>query len=136
VYICHSLFLIIFVKDTLIRLSELLILAGMAILCSCVVLSILLELLGVIRMMNCVHQKFIFVDEMANNDLFQLNPIPNQYGVYLDLVYCNFPNMVGVGVAESSLLRLDGHLPALILVVLTYIEFVHNWPPWIVVLCF
>jgi hypothetical protein len=81
-------------------------------------------------------REFIVVDGMANNDLFQLNPIPNQYGVYLDLVYCNFPKMVGVGVAESSLLRLDRHLPALILVVLTYIEFVHNWPPWIVVLYF
>jgi hypothetical protein len=32
-------------------------------------------------------REFIVVDGgMANNDLFQLNPIPNQYGVYLDLV--------------------------------------------------
>jgi hypothetical protein len=46
---------------------------------------------------------------MANSDLFQVNPIPNQYGVYLDLVYCNFPEMVDVNVAEKPLLRLDRH---------------------------
>jgi hypothetical protein len=51
-------------------------------------------------------KEFIVVDEISNNDLLQVNLIPNQYGVYLDLVYCNFPEMVGVGVAERSLLRL------------------------------
>jgi hypothetical protein len=41
-------------------------------------------------------REFIVVDGMANNAVFQVNPIPNQYGVYLDLVYCNFSEMVGV----------------------------------------
>jgi hypothetical protein len=54
-------------------------------------------------------REFIVVDRMANTDLFQVNPIPNQYGVYLDLVYCNFPEMVGVNVAEKPLLILDRH---------------------------
>jgi hypothetical protein len=47
--------------------------------------------------------------------LFQVNPIPDQYGVYLDLVYSNFREMVGVNVAERPLLRLDRHHPAFIL---------------------
>jgi hypothetical protein len=40
-------------------------------------------------------REFIVGDGMANSDLFQVNPIPNQYGVYLYLVYCNFPEIVG-----------------------------------------
>jgi hypothetical protein len=43
---------------------------------------------------------------MANNDLLQVNPIPNQYGVYLDLVFCNFPKKGGVCVAKKPLLRI------------------------------
>jgi hypothetical protein len=45
-------------------------------------------------------REFIVIDEMANSDLIQVNPIPNPYGVYLNLVYCNFPEMVGVNFAE------------------------------------
>jgi hypothetical protein len=41
--------------------------------------------------------------------------IPHQYNVYLDLVYCNFPEMVGVIVAKRPLLRLERHHPAFIL---------------------
>jgi hypothetical protein len=52
---------------------------------------------------------------MANSDFFQMNPIPNQYGVYQDLVYCYFPEKVGVNVAERPLLRLNRHHPAFIL---------------------
>jgi hypothetical protein len=52
---------------------------------------------------------------MPNSDLFQVNPIPNQYGVYLDFVYCNVLEMVGVNVAEKRLLRLDRHHPGFIL---------------------
>jgi hypothetical protein len=53
----------------------------MAILCSYVVISNLLDL-----MMNYVSnvtsaREYIVVDGMANNDLFQGNPIPNQCGV-------------------------------------------------------
>jgi hypothetical protein len=44
-----------------------------------------------------------------------VNPIPNRYGVYLDFVYCNFPEMVGVSVAERPFLRLERHHPAFIL---------------------
>jgi hypothetical protein len=58
-------------------------------------------------------REFIVVAGMANNDLFQVNPIPNQHGMYL--VDCNFPEMVGVGVAESPLLRLDKQHPEFIL---------------------
>jgi hypothetical protein len=40
-------------------------------------------------------------------------PIPNQYGVYLELVYCNFPEMAVV--VERPLLKLNRHDPAFIL---------------------
>jgi hypothetical protein len=75
-----------------------------------VVISILVVLLGVnFRMMNWVHRssnvssarEFIVVDGMANCDLFHVNPVHNQYGVYLDLVYCNFPEMVGLKVLKG-----------------------------------
>jgi hypothetical protein len=52
---------------------------------------------------------------MANSDFFQMNPIPNQYGVYQDLLHCNFPEMLGVNVAERPLLRLNRHHLAFIL---------------------
>jgi hypothetical protein len=61
---------------------------------------------------------------MANNDLFQVNPIPYQYGVYLDLVYCNIPEMVGVDVAEKPLLRFDRHHPAFILTKISYLKYI------------
>jgi hypothetical protein len=48
-------------------------------------------------------RELIVVDGMANSDLIQVNPIPNQYDVYLNLVYCNFPEMVGVNLAEKGL---------------------------------
>jgi hypothetical protein len=70
-------------------------------------------------------REFIFVDGVANNDLFQVNPIPNQYGVYLNLVYCNFPATVGFGVAERLLLRLDKHHPAFMLTCkINYLKYV------------
>jgi hypothetical protein len=70
-------------------------------------------------------REFIVVDGMANSDLFQVNPIPNQYGVYLDLVYCNFPELIGVGVAEKPLLRLDRHHPAFILTCkISYLKYI------------
>jgi hypothetical protein len=36
--------------------------------------------------------------------------------VYLDLVYCSFPEMVGVNVAERPLLRFDWYHPEYILI--------------------
>jgi hypothetical protein len=102
-FIYYTLLLRIIAKGTLIRLSGLSVLAEMAILFLSVVISILLELLGV-----TFAREFIVVDRMANSDLFQVNPIPNQYGVYLNL--CNIPEMVGVNVAERPLLRLDRHI--------------------------
>jgi hypothetical protein len=50
-------------------------------------------------------REYIVVDEIANSDLFQVNPIPNQCDVCLDLLYCNFPEMIVVVVAEKPLLR-------------------------------
>jgi hypothetical protein len=94
---------------------------------------------------------------MANNDLFQVNPIPNQYSVYRYLVYCSFPEMVGVGIAEKPLLRLNRHHPAFILTCkISYLKYIsldrrvkrfdfgradvdricaYNWSLWIDVLC-
>jgi hypothetical protein len=52
-----------------------------------------------------------------------VNPITSQYGVYLDLLYCNFPEMVGV--AERPLLRLDWHHPAYILTCkISYLKYI------------
>jgi hypothetical protein len=62
-------------------------------------------------------KEFIVVNGMANSDLFQVNPIPNQYVVYLDLVYCNFP--------ERPFSRLDRHHPAFILTCKTsYLKYI------------
>jgi hypothetical protein len=45
--------------------------------------------------------------------------------VYLNLVYCNIPEMVGVNVAERPLLRLDRHHPAFILTCkISYLKYI------------
>ena len=55
------------------------------------------------------------VDGMATCDMGQVNPIANQYGVYLDLVFCNFPGMLQVAVSDDPILKLDRHHPAFVL---------------------
>lgn len=57
----------------------------------------------------------ILTDGMSDCDLTQMNSVPNQYGVFLDLMFCNFPELLSVRIANESLLKLDRHHPAFIL---------------------
>jgi len=57
----------------------------------------------------------IIVDGMSGCDLSQMNNIPNQYGVYLDLVFFNNPSMLTIREAETPILTLDRHHPAFVL---------------------
>jgi hypothetical protein len=57
----------------------------------------------------------IIVDDRADYDMGQVNFIPNQYGVYLDLIFFNNPSMLRVFEAETPLLKLDWHHPAFVL---------------------
>jgi hypothetical protein len=54
----------------------------------------------------------IVVDSMATYDMGQLNPIANQYGVFLNLVFFNFPEILHVAQVGDPILRLDQHHPA------------------------
>jgi hypothetical protein len=47
----------------------------------------------------------MIVDGMADSDMGQVNSIPNQYGVYLDLIFFNSPLMLGVSEAKTLLLK-------------------------------
>jgi hypothetical protein len=55
------------------------------------------------------------VDGMADCDMGEVNFIPNQYDVYLDLIFFNNPSMLRVSEAETSLLKLDRHHLAFLL---------------------
>jgi hypothetical protein len=48
-------------------------------------------------------------------DMGQVNSIPNQYGVYLDLIFFNNPPILRVSEAETPMLKLDRHHPAFVL---------------------
>jgi hypothetical protein len=54
----------------------------------------------------------IIVDGMADCDMGKVNSIPNQYDVYLDLIFFNNPLMLRVSEAETPLLKLNRHHPA------------------------
>jgi hypothetical protein len=54
-------------------------------------------------------------DGMAMCDMGQMNPIAKQYGVFLDLVFINFPGMFNVAQADDPILRLDQYRPAFVL---------------------
>jgi Reverse transcriptase (RNA-dependent DNA polymerase) len=55
------------------------------------------------------------VDGMATSDMGQVNPFANQYGVFLDLVFYNFPGMLQVALSDDPILKLDRHHPAFVL---------------------
>ncbi len=57
----------------------------------------------------------LIVDGMSTCDLGQINNFPNQYGVFLDLVYSNSPDLVNITLTDEPLLKLDRHHPAFIL---------------------
>jgi hypothetical protein len=57
----------------------------------------------------------IVVDGMATCDMGQVNPIVNQYGVFLDLVFFNFPGMFHVAQAGAPVLRLNRNHRAFVL---------------------
>jgi hypothetical protein len=57
----------------------------------------------------------IIIDGMAACDMGQVNPHANQYGVFLDLVFFNNPDMLQVSVSDCPLLSLDRHHPAFVL---------------------
>jgi hypothetical protein len=52
---------------------------------------------------------------MADCDMDQVNSIPNQYDVYLNLIFFNNPPMLRVSEAKAPLLKLDRHHPAFVL---------------------
>jgi hypothetical protein len=54
----------------------------------------------------------IIVDSMADFGIGQVNSIPNQCDVDLDLIFFNNPSMLRVSEAETPLLKLDRHHPA------------------------
>jgi hypothetical protein len=57
----------------------------------------------------------VVVDGMTTCDMGQMNPIANQYGVFLDFVFFNFPGMLHVAQAGDPILTLDQHHPAFVL---------------------
>jgi hypothetical protein len=64
---------------------------------------------------------------MADCDMGQVIYIPNQQGVYLDLIFFNNPSMLRVSGAETPLLKLDLHHPAFVLTCdIEYLKYVRQ----------
>jgi hypothetical protein len=57
----------------------------------------------------------IIFDGMTICDMGQINSIPHQYGVYLDLILFNNPSMLQVSEAKTPLLKLNRHHPVFVL---------------------
>jgi hypothetical protein len=55
------------------------------------------------------------VDGIATCNMGQMNPIANQNGVFLDVVFFNFTGMLHVAQAGDPILSLDRHHPAFVL---------------------